>query len=314
MKKSRLKEIIREEIKFLFEKTAGEIAKEKGLKHVGWGRYAKSDGTVVAKSEDGKLVPISGSTTEKKPAPSKKLTSTNTTMKILGKGKENFEGPKKDSDSIINDARKQRYVNRFMNKLNEKVKEARETGKPLPDFNLCEISIPGTNLFCGDNLDIPRKDMPQLKGKPVPGSPADKLPRDSGGGVNAEDAFKKYLEKKGYKIESKSVDVLQLKASQRELVGAKVVSMREALETKPPQDTKKITAPIFVSKDGYILDGHHRWAALVGLAMGTEKKTPPVMMDVQVIDIDAKDMIDITNDFTNKIGIQQKTASPEKGK
>jgi len=309
MKKSRLKEIIREEIKFLFEKTAGEIAKEKGLKHVGWGRYAKPDGTVVAKSEDGKLVPVSGTTKDSKPRrPDGEFSS------LLGAGKENFEGPTKDSDSIINDARKQRYVNRFMNKLNEKVKEAKETGKPLPNFNLCEISIPGTNLFCGDNLDIPRKEMPQLKGKPTLGSPADKLPKDSEGGVNAEDAFKKYLEKKGYKIESKSVDVLQLKASQRELVGAKVVGMREALQTKPPEDTKKITAPIFVSKDGYILDGHHRWAALVGLAMGTEKKKPPVMMDVQIIDIDAKNMIDITNDFTNKIGIQQKTASPEKGK
>ncbi|WP_421022103.1 hypothetical protein, partial [Klebsiella pneumoniae] len=62
------------------------------------------------------------------------------------------------------------------------------------------------------------------------------------------------------------------------------------------------------SKDGYILDGHHRWASLVGVAMGREQKKPPIMMDVIVIDTDATNMIDLTNEFTDKIGIKQKAA------
>lgn len=40
----------------LCEETAGEEAKRKGLKHVGWGRYKDSTGNVVAQSVDGKLV------------------------------------------------------------------------------------------------------------------------------------------------------------------------------------------------------------------------------------------------------------------
>lgn len=233
--------------------------------------------------------------------------------KILGQGSAAFKGPKSDSESFIGDARKQRYVNRFINKIADESAKARAAGKPAPNFNLCEISVPGTNLFCQKEMGIPREKMPQLKGNPIPGSIADKLPKSKSREVDTEEAFKKYLIKKGHKLENKSVDVLQLKASQSELVGAKVAGMRKALEELPPEQTKAITAPIFVSRDGYILDGHHRWAAMVGLSMGKEKKTPPIMMDVITIDMDAKDMIDVTNKFTEKIGIRQKDASTEKG-
>lgn len=232
---------------------------------------------------------------------------------VLGAGSDKFTGPKTDDQSIIHDARKQRYVVRFMNKLNDSVRKAKEDGKPAPNFNMCEISIPGTNLFCQKSIDIPRHEMPQLKGFPKPGSIADKLPKAENGEVDTEETFKKYLIKKGYNLEKKSVNVLNLKASQTELVGAKVVGMTKALENLPPEKTKGITAPIFVSKDGYILDGHHRWAAMVVVAMGKQNLQPPVKMDVIVIDTNAKDMINITNDFTNKIGIQQKSASTNKG-
>lgn len=40
----------------LTEATPGEEAKQKGLHHVGWGRYADSTNKVVAKSVDGRLV------------------------------------------------------------------------------------------------------------------------------------------------------------------------------------------------------------------------------------------------------------------
>lgn len=48
-------------IKFinLLELDAGEEAKQRGLHHIGWGRYANKSGKIIAKSVDGKLVNIS---------------------------------------------------------------------------------------------------------------------------------------------------------------------------------------------------------------------------------------------------------------
>jgi hypothetical protein len=87
------------------------------------------------------------------------------------------------------------------------------------------------------------------------------------------------------------------------LVGAKVAGMTKALETEP--NHPKITAPIYVSNDGYVLDGHHRWAAVTSSAVASGK---PAMMNVRVIDMPIKDLVKISNDFADQIGIQQKKA------
>lgn len=188
-------------------------------------------------------------------------------------------------------------------------KEAKEKGKQAPEYDLCEISVPGTNLFCQVHKGIPRAQMPQLKGHPVEGTVAAKLPKDKDGEVNSEDLYKKALKINGIKTTPKSVPAASLKATQSQLVGAKVAGMLETLKKEP--DHPKITAPIYVSRDGYILDGHHRWAAVVGLDMArrspTQKK--PVMMNVVEVDMDIKDLVEFTNDFTNDVGIAQKKAS-----
>jgi hypothetical protein len=52
--------------------------------------------------------------------------------------------------------------------------------KTAPNYDLCQLSVAGSNLFCGDPLrsekyprGVPRIEMPQLEGKPRPGSRAD---------------------------------------------------------------------------------------------------------------------------------------------
>lgn len=263
----------------LQESQASEEAKKKNLKHVGYGNWEDKNGKLVAKTVNGKLV-----FNDKKKSNKKKDNS------ISG----NSEAEKKISDKL--------------EKIHDIVQKLKEKGKKIPNFDLCKVTIPGTNLFCGGNKEIPRSEMPQLIGQPEDSSKASKLSKNDEGQVNAEELFKKQLKKDGHKINVKNIDVTKLKATQNQLVGSKIAGMLHALKTKPAKEVKGIRAPIFVSKDGYILDGHHRWAALVGLDL-YDGKGPSVKMDVMQVDMNIKDLLKYTNDFTKKIGIKQKKAS-----
>jgi hypothetical protein len=218
------------------------------------------------------------------------------------------KGPELDVDkqSHIKDI-PQKFRSMVSMKIDQLAKaaaDAKAAGEKAPNFNLCDITIPGTNLYCKGNKGIPREDMPQFKGYAKPGSIADKLPKDNGGEVDTEAQFKVLLKRNGVAVsEPQSVPADQLKATQTELVGAKVAGMTKALETEP--NHPKITAPIYVSNDGYVLDGHHRWAAVTSAAVASGK---PAMMNVRVIDMPIKDLVKISNDFADQIGIQQKKA------
>jgi len=222
----------------------------------------------------------------------------------------NFKGPANKKTAMGDDPRKERKVVSMMDKLAKMAADAKAQGTAAPNYDLCKISIPGTNLFCKGNKGIPRKDMPQLKGKPTPGSWADKnLEKDKNGEVDGEDAFKAFLKQSNIKLEPEEVDVAQLKATQTELVGPKVAGMLQALKKDPNHPA--ITAPIFVSKDGYVLDGHHRWASMVGLNMA-DGKTDPVKMKTIKVDMNIEDLVKATNDFASKIGVAQKAAKTTK--
>jgi hypothetical protein len=142
--------------------------------------------------------------------------------------------------------KQRRKVSMKIDDLAKKSAEAKANGEKAPNFNLCDITIPGTNLYCGGNKGIPREQMPQFKGKPQPGSIADGLPKDKDGEVDTEAMFKKMLEDKGIKVsEPTQVPADQLKATQTELVGPKVAGMSKALDADP--NHPGITAPIYVS-------------------------------------------------------------------
>ena len=185
--------------------------------------------------------------------------------------------------------------------------EAKAKGEKAPNFNLCKVSIPGTNLYCDGNKGIERADMPQFKGTPRPGSPADKLPKDENGEADTEEFFKKMLEKEGIKVsEPQAVPPDRLKATQSELVGVKVAGMSKVLDDPNHPAYGKITAPIYVSNDGYVLDGHHRWAAIV--AHNAANPDNQIPMNVRVIDEPIVPLVKRSNNFAEYIGIRAKAA------
>lgn len=200
-----------------------------------------------------------------------------------------------------------RKISMRIDDLAKATADAKATGEAAPNFNLCKITVPGTNLYCDGNLGIPREDMPQFKGKPQPGSPASKMPTDANGEVDTEGLFKKLLKDTGIKVIDTEIASDQLKATQSELVGSKVAGMAKALDKNP--DNPGITAPIYVSRDGYVVDGHHRWAAVTSNAVSNGK---PALMKVHVIDLDAKDIIPMANKFAEKIGVAAKKADANK--
>jgi hypothetical protein len=199
-------------------------------------------------------------------------------------------------------------ISTVIDKLAQLGKEANEKGEKAPNFNLCQVSIPGTNLYCDGNKGIPREDMPQFKGTPEPGSPADKLPKDKNGEADTEEFFKKMLEKDGIKVSKPTaVPADRLKATQSELVGVKVAGMSKVLEQgKTHPAYQKLTAPIYVSNDGYVLDGHHRWAAIVAHNAAHPDKQIP--MGVRVIDEPIVPLVNRSNKFAEAIGIRAKKA------
>jgi len=190
--------------------------------------------------------------------------------------------------------------------------EAKAKGEKAPNYNLCKVTIPGTNLYCEGNKGIDRADMPQFKGTPRPGSPADKLPKDENGEADTEEFFKKMLNDKGIKVsEPAAVPADRLKATQSELVGVKVAGMSKVLDNPDHPAYKKITAPIYVSNDGYVLDGHHRWAAVV--AHNAANPDKQIDMNVRVIDQPIKPLVKTSNDFAEHIGIRAKAADTGAG-
>ena len=190
----------------------------------------------------------------------------------------------------------------------QQVADAKAKGEPAPNINLCDVTVPGTNLYCDDNLGIPRDEMPQFKGTAQPGSRAAGMEADASGEVDTEPVFKEMLKEKGIKTLQTEIPADKLKATQKDLVGAKVVGMMGALEKDPTHP--KITAPIYVSRDGHVIDGHHRWAAIVAHNAANPDKQIP--MKTTVLDMDIKDAIPMANKFAEDMGIAAKKADANK--
>jgi len=203
-------------------------------------------------------------------------------------------------------------VNTLIADIHAFAQEAKKKGEKVK-LNLCQVSVPGTNLFCGSSLKgedgqpIPRDKMPQLAGKPKKGSPVDnpdKFPVDEAGEVNVGDAFVKHLAEKGIETREGSVPAAQLKASQSELKGANLAFM---MSPEGQKAVKLQENSIFVSSDGYVIDGHHRWAALVGLD-AKDGKLGGTPIKVRVINMPIKQVLTEANAFTSVMGIEPKSA------
>ena len=190
-----------------------------------------------------------------------------------------------------------------LSKLGKFIKEAKKDGEKVK-INVCKISVPGTNLFCGESIateehpeGVPRVQMPQLSGIPIKGSRADKMPRiDDEGNVDIGKLFtEEYLANLDPPVRTVEAEVpaSSLRASQSELKGKTVAYMMSDDGQKTLDDPKAV---IYVSRDGYIIDGHHRWAGKVGRDL-QDGKTGDVNIRVRRIDMPIMEVLDAALDF-----------------
>jgi hypothetical protein len=197
--------------------------------------------------------------------------------------------------------RSKNEVSTLLRELQREVQAATAKGDKAPDINLCKVTVKGTSLFCVESKGVPRVQMPQLKGDVTTvkaGSRASKLHVDGRGEVSIEKQFRDHLVKHGVSVEDGEELASHLKATQNELNGAKVAGIANSLDNGTVME-----GALFVSKDNYIVDGHHRWAATIGVDY--EDGKDDLKMPVQRIDMDIIDILLEANRFADEWGIPQ---------
>lgn len=107
--------------------------------------------------------------------------------------------------------------------------------------DLTNLSVDGTPIF-GGGLGYARTEMPQIPSA-------------------HRDAFVQHLHDQGITTKKQLVAPMSLRPSQNEIDAQKV---GEGLRKFGDMGSQK---PIFISKDSYVLDGHHRWAQSASLSV-----------------------------------------------
>lgn len=217
-------------------------------------------------------------------------------------------------------------------------------------FDLCQVTAANTSAFCLGNKGIPRWAMPQAAGKPVEGTTAkkkfdakvaelqaavdtairngapeaevqkakkalDKFLKENE--IDGSEEFIAFVESKGYKVKrgadgkpiAERVDTSTLKATQRDMLGNQVAGMFGSSLAGTYDPSKK---PIFVTRDGYVIDGHHRFAATLAADMMDGELGNNHHMNVVVIDAPLSAIIPLANQFANSFGIAPKKVTEQK--
>jgi hypothetical protein len=125
------------------------------------------------------------------------------------------------------------------------------------------------------NLGFKRKEMPQVEGKNI-------------------SKFLEFLKSEGVKFKETAIDSKKLRPTQNQFNQDKIQSMIDSIDSKKQH-------PIMVSKDGYVIDGHHRWLAHYNLG----RKMPVIE-----INLDIEDALDKMHDFPLSIkrGLSEETS------
>lgn len=190
-------------------------------------------------------------------------------------------------------------VSTMLDKLNAYVKEMAAKGEDAPNLDLCRVTVKGTSLFCVEGKGIPRAQMPQLLGKPLPDTKADAMPRNSKGEVDLTPHFVAHLVDKGVEIKRTRMLVSHMKATQNELNGVKVAGIFNYLSGGGKIESE----PYLVDQTGYVVDGHHRWAAEIGVDFTDSK--PDWETAVDQIDLPILELLKESNAFALEWGIPQ---------
>lgn len=173
-----------------------------------------------------------------------------------------------------------------------KIKEGIKKGS-----DICKMNPP----VCEGNKGLTRDKMPQIEGEKTvkqmlkavkkDGSPDNEARAKGRAMVQAgadPDSDKTVMQQmidhfkaNGVKTKRTKAPVGMLRATQSEIKAEKTYGMADSY-LKGKFDT--IGDSVVVSRDGHILDGHHRWAALLTVDPSRE-------MNVQVIDMDMDDLL-----------------------
>jgi hypothetical protein len=176
-------------------------------------------------------------------------------------------------------------ISTLIKRLGETAAEMARQGKAAPNFNLCNVTVTGTSLFCAETKGIPRIKMPQM----------DEV---------TTKAFRKHLEELGYKVEKGEERSMNLRASQNELVGTKVAAKVEKMKAKGKEN---IDVRLIISKDDYIVDGHHKWATQLALDTERGKLDKGHKMKVSRVNIGIIKLLELANEFTGGKGAKSGT-------
>lgn len=150
--------------------------------------------------------------------------------------------------------------------------------KDNPD--LTNLEIVGTRFFTRDNLGIMRNKMPQV-------------PSDT------KEQFISAMEKLGVKVTKDTVDPQKMHPIQAEISASKSGQIMKRMSkegTGIGQDSRYIV----VSKDDYVIDGHHRWAAALFLSFQDAGIRLPAIR----VDMNHDDLIKATLAWNNAVGIK----------
>jgi len=147
------------------------------------------------------------------------------------------------------------------------------------DPDLTNMHIEDTLLYDEDNLGIPRNKMPQV-------------PSDT------KAIFVTEMEKRGARVQRGVADPSKLHPIQKEMSATKVGLIMKKLREKGMKTDDG--GRIIISKDNYVIDGHHRWAAAAMLSFEDSSIKLPVIR----VDMNHKDLIAATLAWNDATGIK----------
>jgi hypothetical protein len=134
---------------------------------------------------------------------------------------------------------------------------------PSPELKF-EVITEDTIKYLSKSLGMSRKDMPQISSKHI-------------------GDFVKYLNDKGVSVSPSVIDVSKIGMTQKDINVDKVKDLLGV-------EKSNLAKPVIISNDGYILDGHHRVAALYNVDKNFKLKTIKV-------DLGIKDLLKTAGEF-----------------
>jgi putative sterol carrier protein len=134
---------------------------------------------------------------------------------------------------------------------------------PSPELKF-EVITEDTIKYLSKSLGMSRKDMPQISSKHI-------------------GDFVKYLNDTGVSVSPSVIDVSKIGMTQKDINVDKVKDLLGV-------EKSNLAKPVIISNDGYILDGHHRVAALYNVDKNFKLKTIKV-------DLGIKDLLKAAGEF-----------------